>query len=365
MHLFGKTPASFVIILIFASALFSQSVYFITGNETVSVSGSIAVPVTVKNFTGINGVQFSMQWNPAILQFNSISDQGIPSMNFNTDQAASGILSFVAYNSTPQTLSECAVFFKLNFTALGSSGSSSSITFTDTPTPRRVTIESTYLTFVSDNGSVFISPVQVKARVLLEGPYNTSTHMMKTDLNPGVLPEMSPYSDSLKTCGSALPDSIVDWVYISLRTTSSGADVTSKSALLSHKGYVCDLDGSNGIIMSATPGGYYVIVRHRNHISVMTSSTITLGATSLLINFPASSSYYFGSQAQSLEAGVYGMFAGDADGSDSINASDASTIWGDNNLTGYENTDCDLSGTVDARDRSIRYNNRGISTNVP
>ncbi len=365
MHLSGKTTASLVFVCMFASLLFAQSVYFIAETETVATGGAVAVSVTVKDFTGINGVQFSMQWDPAVLQFSSVSDQGIPSMNFNTDDTGSGILSFVAYNSDPETLSDGAVFFNINFTALGGAGSSSAINFTDNPTPRRVTIGATYLTFVSDPGSVFISPVQVKARVFLEGPYDPSVHWMKTDLNPAWLRSTSPYADSLKTLGTALPDSIVDWVYVTLRSTSSGADLTSKSALLSRKGYVCNLDGGNGILMGAAPGGYYVVVRHRNHISVMTSSTINLGATSLMIHFPNNSSYYFGGQAKTLETGVYGMFAGDADGSDAINDSDGTEIWGDSNMTGYTNADCDLSGNVDAYDRTIRYENRGISTNVP
>jgi hypothetical protein len=75
--------------------------------------------------------------------------------------------------------------------------------------------------------------------------------------------------------------------------------------------------------------------------------------------------YYGTNGAKDLGGGVYGMIAGDTDGSGTVDANDRSAAWNDRNKTGYEPADCDLSGTVDANDRSTTWNNRNKTTSVP
>ncbi len=83
-------------------------------------------------------------------------------------------------------------------------------------------------------------------------------------------------------------------------------------------------------------------------------------------DFTTGSGKYYGTDGfKDLGGGVYGMIAGDTDGSGTVDANDRSAAWNDRNKTGYEPADCDLSGTVDANDRSITWNNRNQTTSVP
>ena len=100
----------------------------------------------------------------------------------------------------------------------------------------------------------------------------------------------------------------------------------------------------------------------------MTASAQPLNESSALsYNFTDGSGKYYGTTTacKELETAVWGMIAGDADGSGTVDAIDRSDAWNDRNLTGYEDSDCGLTGTVDANDRSITWNNRNLTTGVP
>ncbi len=104
--------------------------------------------------------------------------------------------------------------------------------------------------------------------------------LMRDDLrSKGYLPTVSPYSSGLTTVGSANSsvfgvtghDAIVDWVFVELRKGSdSTLVVDSRSALLQRDGDVVDVDGVSNIKFDQVlPGDYYVVIKHRNHLGVM------------------------------------------------------------------------------------------------
>ena len=114
---------------------------------------------------------------------------------------------------------------------------------------------------------------------------------------------------------------------------------------------------------------YFIVVRHRNHLAVMSALTQALSASS-------ASTYDFSTglgqnrgtdsnRAKEVETGIFGMNAGDATPSGTVDASDRSATWNGRNQSGYLSADCNLSGTVDASDRSVTWNNRNRSTSVP
>jgi hypothetical protein len=111
---------------------------------------------------------------------------------------------------------------------------------------------------------------------------------------------------------------------------------------------------------------YFIVIRHRNHLAVMSASAQSLNSSSAdLYDFTTSSDNYYGSDAKLLESGKYGMWAGDCDGSGGIGAADRNATWNDRTLIGYKSSDCDLSGAVGASDRNITWNNRTKLTRVP
>ena len=212
---------------------------------------------------------------------------------------------------------------------------------------------------------------RVSVKVFLEGPYDASNDVMTIALKTaGVIPTTSPYTQDARTV-SSIPADIVDWVLVQIRSTAGGSIVASKSALLHKSGQIVGDDGTTSYIeLEADAGDYFIVVKHRNHISVMSDQVHTLStSSSTLYDFTVdeSTAYdkYFGGDAALLEAGVYGMYSGDADGLGSVDANDRVLAWNNRNNTGYENSDCNLSGTVDASDRVITWNNRNITTNIP
>ena len=194
--------------------------------------------------------------------------------------------------------------------------------------------------------------------------------MMTTALNSGGdIPTTSPYSEDPRTV-SSIPANITDWVLVQLRSTVDGSTVASKSALLHRDGRIVADDGSTGQIgLDAAEESYYIVIKHRNHLTVMSDETHSLSSSSsTLYDFTVdeSTAYdkYYGGDAKLLETGVYGMYAGDADGSGTVDANDRADTWNDRNATGYDGSDCALSGTCDANDRATTWNNRNKSTNV-
>ena len=121
----------------------------------------------------------------------------------------------------------------------------------------------------------FSNSVTVQVRIFLEGPYNSINDNMNTNLNSSI-PETSPYSEDPRMVES-IPSEIVDWVLVQLRTTESGAAVTSHSALLNKDGKIVADDGTtNTIRLTTDPGEYFIVVKHRNHLSVMSSIKVQL-----------------------------------------------------------------------------------------
>lgn len=113
---------------------------------------------------------------------------------------------------------------------------------------------------------------------------NLPNTLMRDDLRvKNLIPTTSPYSGGLTvTNTTTLPvlavtgaNAIVDWVFVELR---SGADSTlivdSRSALIQRDGDIVDVDGTGSVTFSlANTGQYYLVVKHRNHLGVMSVKT--------------------------------------------------------------------------------------------
>ncbi|MBN1893759.1 S8 family serine peptidase [bacterium] len=212
-----------------------------------------------------------------------------------------------------------------------------------------------------------LEDIRLRARIFLEGPYSASTHLMATTLrSAGFLPLASPYAQDARNV-AAVPANVVDWVLLQLRETAGGAAVHSRSAWLRNDGRIVGDDGlTETVVFPAMAGSYFITVSHRNHLSVMSRLPVELKSTSVSYDFTTGSAQFYGSGgARELEVGVWGMWAGDADGSGQVGASDRNETWNKRTQSGYLNADCDLSGYVLASDRNITWNNRTRTSQVP
>ncbi len=143
------------------------------------------------------------------------------------------------------------------------------------------TVYATGVTSFSEFGLGYENQVLLEVKIFLEGAYDSSIHEMKTEIN-GSIPETSPYTEDLRTTTvTPIPSTIVDWVLVELRTTVTGPAISSRSALIRKDGRIVADDGTTEFItMKVVDGPYYIVIKHRNHLVVMSADPVTLNSSS-------------------------------------------------------------------------------------
>ena len=246
------------------------------------------------------------------------------------------------------------------------------------------------------DGMVDEDCVLVAVKAFLEGPYNPATGLMRDGLRAmGLVPTTEPYGGLgyvhvggggattppvvLATSG---PDAIVDWVVLELRDKNDNTSVLhSRSALLQADGDVVDMDGSSPVDFPLGPDDYYIALRHRNHLAVMTQNSLNLSGSSTVIDLTDGSTATYGTSAQQVVASVYVLWAGDVTFDGDIKYTGAGNdrdpilqaIGGSlatNTVSGYLPSDLNMDGTVKytgaGNDRDVILVNIGgtVATNV-
>jgi len=158
----------------------------------------------------------------------------------------------------------------------------------------------------------------VNLKIFLEGAFDGTTGQMRTDLNTfNLLPVQHPYTTAPYnyTGGSALtaiPSNMVDWVLIEARTgTTNATTFDTQVGLLMADGTITDIDGVSPLTFNLTVGDtYYFVVRHRNHLDVM-SATGTTQASNMLYDFTVNTTQAFGGSQQKMVGSSAVIFAAD------------------------------------------------------
>ena len=217
------------------------------------------------------------------------------------------------------------------------------------------------------NGTVdmgaYETPFTLDLRAQLQGPYHTNSHAM-TPCSPGSLPTTSPYAADPRTV-STIPSNVVDWVLIELRSTN-GNTVIGKSAFLDTQGQVLSATGDTGITAEISADYYSIVVKHRNHLAVISAQPVAFTNYLVTYDFTTGADKYSGGAdaAVQLESSVWGMIAGDADGDGEILLVDASISTNQVGHIGYLQADFDLDGVVSTNDLAIWTANQGHMTYV-
>ena len=137
--------------------------------------------------------------------------------------------------------------------------------------------------------------VLLKTKIFLQGAYNSTTGEMKTDIN-SLIPKTSPYQEDARKVDS-VPTNVVDWILLELRETANGNAVASKSVFLNKNGMVVTDDASSETINLTAPSNqYFLVIKHRNHLPVMSSSQLNLNkSTPVFYDFTTGSDKFYGS----------------------------------------------------------------------
>lgn len=203
--------------------------------------------------------------------------------------------------------------------------------------------------------------VKINLKAILQGCYNANLDQMSTLLNAGsYIPHTSPYCEDQCSVGY-IPIDVTDWVLVQLFNIVSDAPLVSKSAFLRRDGYLVDTDGNIGINVEARLGNYFVGLVHRNHLTVMTSSAITLSTNEgILYDFTTGADKcYGGNGSVEVEPGIWGMWSGDINHDGLVTTRDYK-IWFESERAcsaGYLYCDVNLDGLVDDLDYSMWLSN--------
>jgi hypothetical protein len=213
---------------------------------------------------------------------------------------------------------------------------------------------------------------RVASKLFLEGPYKTAGDTMTVALG-GSRPVLSPYTEEARTV-STVPALAVDWVLVEVRSRADSAAVASRACFIRSNGnLVADNGNSLYISVKSAPGDYYLVIRHRNHASVMSADKLnglTWGVTSSSYNFTGGTAQFYGTGgAKQIETGVWGMWSGDVNQDQQVTTSDYTSWYNAARAgqSGYRVTDLNMDAQVTTSDYTIWYNNArvGASSQLP
>ena len=210
-----------------------------------------------------------------------------------------------------------------------------------------------------DMGAYEFAVFEGSFRVWLQGPYNTNTHVMTRALNAaGRIPRTSPYADDPRRV-LMIPANATDWVLLQLRKSTNSTPLVSKSVFLGERGDLLTDGGKTNLMLEASAGSYYLAIKHRNHLAVMSANPVPFTNQFVSYDFtPDADRYYGGANGTvELESNVWGMIAGDADGDGEILEVDALIYDTQTNTIGYRRADFNLDGVISNEDRDILWSN--------
>ena len=236
---------------------------------------------------------------------------------------------------------------------------------------------------VASSLAITLVPKMLNLTVFLEGPFNGTT-AMSTALNgtPQLIPlaqpfNVAPWNYTGTESVTSIPAGVVDWVLVELRdATSPVAAIPTtkvvgwpKACFINANGAIVALDGTSMLNIGnpTIVNTLYVIVRHRNHIGIMSANSLTVNGNTFGYNFSTALAQAYGGILgfKQIGTGVFGMVSGDTDADGQISVLDFSRWATDFGKTVvYSSTDIDMDGQISVLDFSKWATNFGITNPI-
>lgn len=202
-------------------------------------------------------------------------------------------------------------------------------------------------------------------KIYLEGAFSGSN--MNTNLI-SFLPEVQPFNqfpwnyDGLESTSGYLLNNTTDWVLIELRETTGDAitatpdtKIWEQACLLLNDGTIIStIDNKLPKLDVNVENNLYVIVKHRNHLDIMSADPLILTDSIYSLDFSISEDQVLGITEgyKEISPGVWGMVSGDANGDRLINLLDK-LIWiNQAGKSGYLPADFNLDTQIDNSDKN-------------
>jgi lysyl endopeptidase len=226
--------------------------------------------------------------------------------------------------------------------------------------------------------NVVAGEIELDLKAFLEGTFKVSVMTPNLgDLIPLTQPyNIAPWNYSGPESVAIIPANVVDWVLVELRDAASAVTATSatvvdrQAAFLLTDGSVVSIDGfSNLTFPNSITQQLFVVIRHRNHLGVMSANAITPSGGIYIYDFTIGSSTIHGGANghKELATGVWGMISGDGNRDDLVGAGDKSGLWDSQAGTeGYIYSDYNLDGQSNNIDKDEYWiPNLGKGSQVP
>lgn len=228
-----------------------------------------------------------------------------------------------------------------------------------------------------------LPPTRLHLRAMLEGPFDSGA--MSADLNnAGLIPLSQPYNtdpwnyEGPESVGALPGSDIVDWVLLELRETSGDAAsatgdrmIARSAAFIRNQGRIASVSGSDTLSLDVpVMHNLYVVIRHRNHVPVMSANSLLRDAGGVYsYDFSAGSFQIYGGTlaCKELDSGVFGLIAGDGFPNGQIDNGDKQDVWVQQaGSAGYLAGDFNLNGQVSNPDKNDLWApNGGMGSQIP
>jgi hypothetical protein len=199
-------------------------------------------------------------------------------------------------------------------------------------------IEYTYGETEDYNVNILHPDIALDLTVFLEGPFNGS--QMNANLG-NLIPLNQPFNglpwnyNGTESVGT-IPANVVDWVLVELRSAASAGAATGatmvdrQAAFLLADGSIVGLDGSSNLTFpNSITEQLFVVIRHRNHLGIMSANAVVPTGGIHSYNFSTGSAQVHGgtNACKQLASGIWGMISGDGNRDGIVGMDDKSGLW--------------------------------------
>lgn len=185
---------------------------------------------------------------------------------------------------------------------------------------------------------------------------------MRDDLRVagGIYNSTSPYSDGVTISDAIKLDdagsnSMVDWVWVELRDANdSSIIIAEKTGVLQRDGDIVDTTDNRVTPLSfnVPSDNYYIVIRHRNHLGIMTASPASLSSSLTTLDLSSNSNLITGGVNAMINMGngIYAIPSGDYDENGQVQNIDTNSVIQLLGVSGYNKADLDMNGQVQNSD---------------
>jgi hypothetical protein len=349
----GSATSSSAFLIVNTPAQTTVIVSPVSGSAIPQAQSSVSV--VVSNIKKLQAARIVLAFDGTVLRADSIKQGGFPGGSTFFDYTPKPLTAGTSVVTVDQAIlgplgaSGSGALLTVYFTALKAGSSALTLQTVDLRDTMNQAISATTV-----GGSVAVLGLQVNPTVFLEGCYLVASTSLRNSLKTsGIL--------STHFAGRDIPAYAVDSVNVEIRDSASAAASTIRRftpAWLLTNGTLRGFTDTtqNGAAFDVPAGNYYVVVRHRNHLAVMSNAAVALSATPASWDFTTAMSAGYGTNPMKVVGGNrFALFAGESNGDGQITSSDF-TVFSPRfrtAATGYEISDWNLDGLVTSTDFTI------------